>query len=469
MKSTIIKTGVVCLLMGALSACSDSDSTFSPGIGAEAFSFEPTAGGAVMHYVLPANEDIVGLNVQYKDFSGEKCEVQGSVLADSVILSGFNEAQSDVPAQVRLEKRDGSQSAPINVTFSTSSSGPVTFVDSVRVMSGWDGFTVITNVPKEADASGLAHIYYVGTNVFTHQPDTVSLSTFRIRKGTDTLNFVPAEKNVAFDVVIRTENNKGYMVKEKTYPNIAAYVSRLLPRDEFTFEWSKSVEDPDNAIGAEEMLNGNTKGITYFDEAVGTRTHICMAGRYAIGEPMYVDMKKNRVTAGIRIYEPLNIRYGDIYSRLASKYTNPVNGIGGVSDIVQKTPCNVDLYAAKDDGGSGADWDSKEWKLIGSFAQDQRISPYLRWCYGCSTDSYTRSENIYSTREEVENANPIYMSIDVVADGQGDGYRYLKIVVNQCFITSEGLYRPYPNIPLMLPAINRLEYIFIQQLEIYTN
>lgn len=460
MKSTIIKTGVVCLLMGALSACSDSDSTFSPGIGSEAFSFTPIAGGAVMHYALPSDEDIVGLKVKYNNYSGTPCTVSGSVLSDSLTLTGFNEAQTDVPATVRLERRNGDESEPINVTFSTNASGPIALFDSLQVLSGWDGFTVITN--NKAGASGMVNIFYKGINPYTQQPDTILLSTTRIKEGIDTLSFAPQQQSENFDVIIRTEDLRGNSVKEEVYHNVSAYVTQILPRGEFTFEWSKSLEVPGFDIGVEQLFSGDTKGISYFDNTTGNHAFLGIGGPGAIGEPMYADLKKNRLTAGIRIYAPVNIQ-GRNYSSVLGRYAVTIGGT--YYDIIQKLPCDVSLYGAKDDGGTGSSgWDSKEWTLLGTFSQDERTEAGDRWCHNCQSDD-AEYNRIYSTKAAAEAGPAIYMTVPVSVEGQGEGYRYLKIVVNKCFITVEGRALRPP----FFPYYNWHEYVFMQQLEIYTN
>lgn len=51
-----------------LASCKDSENLFTPTITADSLTFRPIAGGAVCHYVLPDDPDIVGINLRYKDF-----------------------------------------------------------------------------------------------------------------------------------------------------------------------------------------------------------------------------------------------------------------------------------------------------------------------------------------------------------------------------------------------------------------
>lgn len=170
-----------------LSACKDEENTFQPAIGSEAFTFKPIAGGSIMHYKLPADKDIAGINVRYKNFSGKDIIRSSSALLDSIKLIGFNEAKENVNAEVRLVKRNGEESSPIAVNFSTKDSAPWAFFNKVEVKSGWNGFSITTDNPQ--NATGMAHVFYLGTNPLTGEPDTVLIKSFNLEEGKDTLVF----------------------------------------------------------------------------------------------------------------------------------------------------------------------------------------------------------------------------------------------------------------------------------------
>ena len=132
----------IALLSCGCWACSDDDDVFDMSMTQEGIRFTPMPGGAIMHYTLPENENIMNIKVRYKDAHGVDMLRVGSYVADSLTIIGFDEAQTGVPAQVTLADKHGVESEPINVTFDTQDSGPIEFFKSVEVSSGWNGIVV---------------------------------------------------------------------------------------------------------------------------------------------------------------------------------------------------------------------------------------------------------------------------------------------------------------------------------------
>lgn len=458
MRTKIFIQSICAVLLLALYSCKDDTASFSPGIGAEAFSFRPIAGGAVMHYSLPDDEDVVGVNIRYKDYAGKECIVSGSAVCDSLTLVGFNEAQTNINGQVRLVKRNGEESSPVNVTFSTADSGPVSFFKGVKVDSGWNGFSVTTDNPE--GSSGMAHVFYLGTNPYTNQPDTILLESFAIKPGKDTLTFEPKGGKDVNTIVIRTEDYRGYMVKQEVYPNIASYNTVILPPSEFKFSWSSSIEDSVYFLGTKYLFDGDTKGSTWLGNKNSNEYYFALAGPQAVGDPMYIDMGRNRMTAQVRMYAALEGEGRLCDDRWAFGDDTPYSVIFD-AHYVNKLPCDVDVYGAKDDGGSGGSWESKSWVRLGSYHQDPNIERTLRWCKGCMYDCHDNASFLalksYGTKADMDAADPIYMAVTFPADGQGEGYRYLKIIVNKTFQTEEA------------PGdMNLAHYVTMQELEVYT-
>ena len=441
------------LVLLALTSCKDEEATFQPGIGSEAFSFKPTYGGAIMHYKLPADNDIIGLNIRYKDFQGKEIFRSASAYSDSLELVGFNQAQSNVPAEVRLTKRNGEESEPIAVSFSTEDSAPYSFFNNVKVLSGWNGFTVMTD--NKADAKGMAHVFYIGKDPQTNEPDTILVNSFNIKEGKDTLDFALKQKSEVNTIVIRTEDFRGYMVREESYPNIASYNTAQLDPSKFDFYCEKSVEDDDEKFGAKYLFDGDKRGTTYFDDKKNyEHYHMFMAGPGGCGTPMYIDLHKNIPTAQVRMYAMCNNG-----SRMFGK--NGIHySIFHQMVIVDKYPCNVEIYAAKDDHGSAGNWDTKEWEKVGSFKQDPDVEPSLRWCK--NTFGYSNGP-IANTKAGLEKLDSIAFNLNLLCEGQGDGYRYLKVVVNDVFNLSTDECS-YWGVSVLNPA----KYFCLQELEVYT-
>ncbi len=433
----------------AVSCSEDTVGGFDSTLKTENFSFRPIAGGAIMHYTFPKDEDVVGMTVSYNDYSGKECLISASPMADSLKIIGFNEAKENVPAQVRFQKRNGEESLPINVTFSTHDSGPVAFFKGLKVESGWNGFTVKTNNP--AESSGIAHIFYLGTNPYTNKEDTLLLSSFNIQEGCDTMTFKTKQKKDVNTIVVRTEDFRGYMVKQEVFENIASYNTAKLAADQLSIDWSASIEDPYHMIGKDMLTDGDTKCISYFSDNNYNHVHMTWAGPEAVGKPMYVDMKKNRLTAEVRFYEPLWIRRGGLVSDTEIERMLE-------TDFPQKTPCDITVYGAKDDNGTAGNWDSKNWQKLGSFKQNPKIEPKLRWSYKCMYDiNYNWAVN---TKEDAEKEDSICCSVGVPAEGQDEGYRYLKIVFNDTFHVADDEW--------VLGGGNVSKYIFLSEMEVYT-
>lgn len=449
--SQLLPIGIAAVTL-LLSACKDEENAFIPTVGAEAFSFTPIAGGATMHYTLPADKEISGINVRYKNYNGKEILRTSSVLQDSMQLIGFNEARQNVPAEIRLVKRNGEESAPIAVNFSTEDSAPWAFFDKVQVKSGWDGFSVFTDNPK--NAKGLAHVFYLGEDPLTGNPDTVLISSFTLEEGKDTLTFKVQQKRDVNTIVIRTEDFNGYMVREQVWPNIAAYNVKKMDKSQFDFTCDLSIEDDEDMLGQKYLFDGDLKGDSYFIDNNDDHYRTFLMGPAATGEPMYIDAHKNTNMARIMLYSMVNIyrNFGSFNSQ--SQYKRIWNFCYG-----DKLPCDVDVYGAKDDDTGASNWDNKQWVKLGSYKQDQDIDGTSKWCYGYCLDYSMSDDMSFSTLQQVQKADSIPMVITFPADGQGDGYRFLKIVVNSTFNVH------YPSYDM--DWYNKNGYVTFHELELY--
>ena len=180
--------------------------------------FKPVPGGAVMSYTLPKNLDIFGVRVRYTDAWGGQQMRDGSYLADTLLLDGFTEAQSGVPAQVCFFDHNMMESAPMDVTFATEKSATVAVFDNLAVNPFWGGFNVTYTAPEEVN--GIIHVFYIGTNPLTHEPDSILLTSVPITEGGDTLNFVPQQGMDSYDVVVRTDDYKGKRIKQAVFAGL---------------------------------------------------------------------------------------------------------------------------------------------------------------------------------------------------------------------------------------------------------
>lgn len=56
---------------------------------AENISFKPIAGGAIMHYKLPDDDEVFSLKVRYTDAEGNEVLREGSYACDSILIAGI--------------------------------------------------------------------------------------------------------------------------------------------------------------------------------------------------------------------------------------------------------------------------------------------------------------------------------------------------------------------------------------------
>lgn len=439
----------------SFSGCQDDDmERFMADMPENPFSFTPIAGGAVMHYKLPADQNVVAVNLRYQDVYGNEILRTGSHVCDSLVIVGFNEEQHDISGEVTLCRYDGAESEPIPVTFSTLDSGPVSFIKSLEVEPSWNGFSVAyRDIP--ANVNGMAHVFYVGTNPYTQEIDTLLVNSFTIEEGGDTLAFQLQQRNAFNTVVVRTEDFRGYMVGQKVWENIESYNTGKFnltennvtyPRkSSLTDEGYASIEDVPALLGIKYLFDGDIKGETCWGIG-GSRYKMFLAGPNAVGEgapPMYLDLGSKQLSAELRVYCMLNT--GKSFN------TEPYYSAVWHARYYNKLPNSVTVYASNDEG----EWEDKKWTKLGSFEQDRELETRLRWCARCATNSDWIDE--YETLEELQAADPAYFSVFFPASGQGDGYRYLKIVFNDTFAA----HNPYG-------CQNENKYLTFHEMELYT-
>lgn len=459
-KQAIMRNILLLLLIIGLWACDDDKSGFVVvDLPDNVFSFKPMTGGAIMHYILPEDPGIVGIRVRYKDEHGKDMLRAASSTCDSVKLVGFNEATSNIPAQVSFCYYDDRESQPFDVTFSTADSGPVTFIKNVEVLSNWGGFTLRYSNPPET--TGMAHVFYLGFNPVTNLPDTILMTSFLLQEttGTEEVNYQIKQGVDSYTIILRVEDFRGSMVDERTWTDVEKYEMLKLAPEDFSFYCDNSIEDPIDKLGVEYLFDGDTKGLICFQ--AGNRNKCCsfLAGPDGAGEhahPMYLDLKKNTIVAATRFYSMLKNVAGPTW------YDMQNGGMGGLCYVYNENelPCDVTLYGIKDDGKAPAsyqDMNSLEgWEELGTFKQEKKLNPYTeRWCnYSWNAMQYTALNE-----EQLREAEAEFMEILVPLHIQeGRGYRYLKIVVNDVFATAAEM-----------PKYNNVDnYVQFHELEVYT-
>lgn len=425
-----------------MSACSSDKELLHVTLADNALVFTPAAGGAVLHYALPDDPDIVGIHVRYTDCYGQPILRTGSSLSDSLKLIGFNEAQHDIPCEVTLQLRTGGETAPVEKSFNTLDSDPIEFINSMKVESGWNGFSINYDAPE--DVKGLYHVFYLGENPYTHKPDTILLETKAIVAGGDTVLYQPQQLKDKNTIVVKVEDYRGHIVKQRSW-NVESMQSAK--HDGLKISYANSLEDENEKVGIQYLTDGDTNGWRWFESSDDHKFYTFISKLRGVGKdsaPMYVDIGEVTPVAEIRLYAYLfkgNGRgiCGEGVPCFGSTYCNFVetNIVGQELNgcYYNRLPCNVDVYGCREASAS-SDFEHMKWEKIGKFEED----PYLpqnytalksMWFYGCNdTRGYTSSN---PDADAVKKLTPKYEAIKIMAAGQGDGFRYIKLVFNDCY------------------------------------
>lgn len=334
MKTTIYHISAAALLALALSACSsDDDKTFGVTPDVASVTFTPRSGGAVMHYQLPANLDIQSIRIRYTDAAGKEDIVEGSYLTDSLSLVGFNEARNDVPAYISYVNKQGEASQETPATFSTKDSGPYAFFKDAEVKSAWNGVELSYNLPDK-DMKGFAHVFYVGKNPVSNEPDTILAKTINLQQGQNS-NFIKFEQELDdYDIIIRTEDFRGYFVKSKEWKGIKAYQTKKFPEDQLKVTCPLSVENDEEKIGLQYLTDGDDRG---YQAAKGgyDECYTFVMGPFGVNQNIDIDLGQQQVPASVRIYAQCLVKETYPYDIFQNSYPNLL-------------PNEVTVYASND-------------------------------------------------------------------------------------------------------------------------
>lgn len=427
MKTTLINISAVCLLALSLASCSsDDDNKFSVTPDAASVSFTPKSGGAVMHYKLPNNIDVQSIRVRYTDATGKEDMVEGSYLNDSLSLVGFNEARTDVPAYISYVNRQGDVSEETQTTFSTKDSGPCAFFKDAEVKSAWNGVELSYNLP-DADMKGFAHIFYIGTNPTNNQPDTILAKTINLQQGENS-SFIKFDQAMDdYDIIVRTEDYRGYFVQSKEWKDVKSYQTEKFPEDQLKVACPLSVEDDDAKMGIQYLTDGDDRG---YRAARGKSDeyYTFAMGPYGVNSNIDIDLGQAKVLASVRIYAQCNVKEG---------YYNIFN-----YDYMNLLPNEVTVYGSND---------KENWTKIGYHYEPDDVNDNQWW----SPYGLLRRFDPLTYDDLSQIPSPVYL--DVTFSISDNSYRYVRVVPNSVFKDNT-----------IASFANKKQYVTMQELEVYT-
>ncbi|WP_065219300.1 MULTISPECIES: DUF4959 domain-containing protein [Butyricimonas] len=426
---------ILFLLLG-LWACSDDDVNFDI-MPEKGITFKPTAGGAMMYYTLPRERDVYAIKASYTNAQGEHVTKKGSYNGDSLLLDGFNESRKGVPVKVSYLDRSRNESEALELTFDTQDSAPYIFITNAKVEPSWNGFQVLYEAPEVV--TGMAHVFYLGTNPLTREPDTILMQSFAIARGGDTLTYDLKQKDRTKNtVVIRVDDFKGHRVGQQVFENVESYeaVKFSVPRESWDFSQMPVVTNEAWKVGISYLFDGELKGEQRFDSKYDGYVHrefyTFLAGPDAWNKPFFVDLGTEKVPAYVRIYGMQNL------DRVINAGSTGDGRIWGAY-YGSKLPCEVTIYGSKD---------KDTWEKIGKYSQSENLAEKERWYY---------AEKLIKEKKELQAADSLFMDVKVRASE--DTYRYLKIEVNKTFWYYDSYYG--------IGNTNPYNYVSMHELEVY--
>ena len=448
----MIRKIVFLALIGvAFFACKDDDNVgFDVATEFQDLEFKPVPGGAVMSYTLPKNLDIFGVRVRYTDAWGEQQMRDGSYLADTLLLDGFTEAQSGVSAQICFFDHNMMESAPMDVTFATEKAATVAVFDNLAVNPFWGGFNVTYTAPEEVN--GIIHVFYIGTNPLTHEPDSILLTSVPITEGGDTLNFVPQQGMDSYDVVVRTDDYKGKRIKQAVFADVPSLSMDTLAPADFTFDLTGTiVDEPDYELGIQYATDGDKNGLGFRAnkrDGENFKYATFMAGPNAFydEEIPNFDPSENRFI--IELKDPkcpaaVNL-YAYIWFGGNSYDSNDAFVMNIWSSFYQtRLPAIVKVYGTNEDPRTV---DLESCALLNDFEDDVSYDGFQdSWANRTDVRTSANFEiwgsqinyggnYVNTTEEEARNAEPVVLNL--LLNYTGEPYKYIIFIVEDTYCSN---------------------------------
>lgn len=141
---------------------------------------KPTAGGAVITYELPDDEDLLYIKATFTNTQGQIKETRSSFYVDSIKIAGLGDVSERI-VELRAVDRQENMSDPVFQTITPGEPSVFKIFDSFKYKADWGGFLLdYENVDKEE-----VGIYVTYENAITHE--TVTHDVFFTSRPSGTL------------------------------------------------------------------------------------------------------------------------------------------------------------------------------------------------------------------------------------------------------------------------------------------
>ena len=426
---------LISFLFCGLWACEDDDVVFDAPVPEEGMRFEPVPGGAVMYYTLPDDSDVAAVYARYVNERGEEVKVAGTPFVDSIALTGFHAPHTDVPVRITVADNNDVESAPVELTFSTLASCPYAFIDSVEVVSSWNGFLMRYNY--SGTPSGIVDIYRVGVNPYTQEIDTLYMDNMTIASGEQSSYITLETDDELTTIVLRTEDGQGNFVRTAVFPDLSQHKMAQYPSGNlalsdpgnFSFE-DEGTPDPITALGIKYLTDGDTKGANLAGQDPLQRYCTYVTNGDGRGSYVQVELADPQVIASVRIYAIIEGSPLDGFTLTAPPFNM------NYRDFL---PSHVRVLASNDPS-----LPTEEWVQLGEMYQNPNVE----------TGSWMEYDPTpVNDPAEFDNLEP--RSVDVTCDYSETEYKYLRVVSDDHFNTTPGMFG------------NTVHYISYHELEVY--
>ncbi len=436
----MIRKLIFLILIGiSFFACKDDDEiSFDVPVEFQTISFKPVPGGAVMHYKLPDNLEIFGVRARYTNAYGEELIKDGTYLVDTILLSGFTEAQTTVPVKLSFFNSEFAESEPIELTFDTEAAATVAVFDNLTVNPFWGGFNVTYKSPQTVE--GTIHVFYIGTNPTTQQLDSILMGSYPIVEGGDTLNFEIAQDLDQLDVVVRTDDYEGHRVKMEIYRDVPALIMDKLASEDFDFQFMGNIQEKEEyGLGTKYLFDGKKKGDGYRSHYMVGENRIFdtfVAGPEAFGKRFIFDLGSPKVPAALYGYAYLNfdMDFPDIPSYIFPGEEVDLY-IGGVwrGTYHSRLPCKLKVYGTNENPETV---DLASCALLYTLNDEPDYTVWLKsWCKNTNWANGGPGQDFSHVTDEAFNeADPIVLRM--VCNYTGETFRYLILVVEDTYYSN---------------------------------